>query len=179
MATSSSSLLPLVARGDSRAMRQCMLTHQRLVRAIARRFVRGEAEIDDAVQDVFVDVWRSAKRFDGRTQERTFIAMITRRRLIDRLRRSRRRPTTESFDERVNPPESAGAAATVEAASEAALAAKHIQRLRPAQQHVLLLSAVRGMSHSEIAHELDMPLGTVKAHAKRGMAELRSHLAAA
>lgn len=169
------SLLHRVAQGDARAFRACMQSHARLVRSIARRLLRGDAELDDATQDVFVAVWRSAGRYDGRVDERAFIAMIARRRLIDRLRTKRRRPITSPLDDS---PGSREAADAVEACGEAVLASKHLGALRPAERRVIMLSAVGGMSHSEISSELGLPLGTVKTYASRGMAQLRRALSA-
>lgn len=171
--TTPDSLLHRVANGDAGAFRACMHAHLRLVRAIARRFVRGDAEMDDATQEIFVAVWRSAERYDGRVDERSFIAMIARRRLIDRLRSKNRRPLTSPLDD--GPP-SRAAADTVEACGEAVFARKHLGSLRPAERRVIMLSTVGGMSHSEISSELGLPLGTVKTHAKRGMAQLRRAL---
>lgn len=168
--TLQTSLMPRIAQGDTSAMRACMTAYQGLVRALARRFGHPDAEIDDVVQDVFVDVWRSSGRYDGRVTDASFVSMITRRRLIDRLRRAERRPRTEPFDA---PASCDGASERVEAHSEVALAAKHLRCLRPEQRSVLLLGALGGCSHQEISSELSMPLGTVKAHARRGMSQLR------
>lgn len=163
------SLLSRIAGGDENALRTCIREHQPLVRALARRMVRA-ADVDDAVQDIFFELWRAAPRYDARVSERSFVAMLARRRLIDRVRRAARRPRTEPL---VAPTLCAGASDRIEACSEMAFAEKHLRSLRPAQRNVLLLSALAGLSHREIATRLDMPLGTVKAHARRGMDSLR------
>ena len=168
------SLMVRVARNEAGALRACIETYRRLVRAIGRRLLRGEAELDDLVQEVFVDVWRSAERYDGRVSEATFVSMIARRRMIDHLRRASRRPTTSTLEEAAP---CAGATERVEAHSEAALATKHLCALRPEQQTVLLLWGLGGLSHHEISDELGLPIGTVKAHARRGMRQLRRSLA--
>lgn len=165
-------LMSRIAAGDDEALRICIRDNQRLVRSLARRMTKS-ADVDDAVQDVFVDVWRSAARYDGRVSERSFVAMIARRRLVDRLRRSSRRPATEAL---TAPAPCENAPQRMEARSEIAMADKRLRELRPVQRDVLLLSAMGGMSHSEISVQLKMPLGTVKAHARRGMAELRRSL---
>ncbi|MCX5746449.1 MAG: sigma-70 family RNA polymerase sigma factor, partial [Proteobacteria bacterium] len=87
-------LLARVAVGDRGALRECLDRYGGLVWSIARRFEASEAE--DAVQEIFVDLWKSAVRYDPEVaSEPTFIAMIARRRLIDRRRSRGRRPATE------------------------------------------------------------------------------------
>jgi RNA polymerase sigma-70 factor (ECF subfamily) len=66
--------------------------------------------------------------------------------------------------------------ARLEACAEARLAAGALARLRPEQRLVLLLSACHGLSHEEIASTVNMPLGTVKAHARRGLLRVREML---
>src|SRR6476646_5693685 len=85
------SLLARVAAGDPAAVRACLAQFGGLVWSIARRFEPSDAE--DAVQEIFLDVWRSAGSYNPALgSEATFVATITRRRLIDRQRTRRRRP---------------------------------------------------------------------------------------
>lgn len=164
-------LLTRVASGDPGAVRDCLARYGGLVWSIARRFEAGDAE--DAVQEIFLDLWRSAARFDPRiASEPTFVAMIARRRLIDRQRTRRRRPTTEAIT--AEPP-TTDPAARPDSCAEAAQAARALDRLRPEQRHVLVL-ATHGLSHGEIAERTGMPLGTVKAHARRGLQSIRAAL---
>src|SRR5215813_10857739 len=89
-------LLARVAGGDPGAVRDCLARYGGLVWSIARRFEGGDAE--DAVQEIFLDLWRSAARFDPQiASEPAFVAMIARRRLIDRRRTRQRRPITEAI----------------------------------------------------------------------------------
>ena len=166
------SLLARVAQGDALAVREVLARYGGLVWSIARRFELADAE--DAVQEIFLDLWKSAARFDPRVaSEATFIAMIARRRLIDRRRTRRRRPTTEQLPE---VPTFADGAMQPDASAEASKAAQALSRLRPEQQKVLVLATCHGMSHGEIAAETGMPLGTVKAHARRGLMSIRAAL---
>ncbi len=167
------SLLSRIAHNDPQAVRECITRYRGLVWSIARRFTRSTSDAEDAVQDVFVAVWRSAARFDETAgSEATFISTIARRRLIDRLRRDQRRPVTETLEgELVDHGND-----RIEARAEAALAARAISRLRPVQRDVLVLSAMHGMSHGEIADTLNLPLGTVKTHARRAMIRVRREL---
>jgi len=166
-------LLERVAAGDPDAVRGCLDRFGGLVWTLSRRALATRSEADDAVQDIFVDVWRSAGRYDPSiASESAFVAMIARRRLIDRQRRSGRRPKEEAIGERVSvdttPPETpASADDDVRAASEA------FKQLSEDQQRVLRLSIHHGLSHEKIARATDLPLGTVKTHARRGLIKLR------
>lgn len=164
-------LLARVALGDAVAVRECLAKYGGLVWSIARRFDPNDAE--DAVQEIFLDLWKSAARYEASLgSEATFIATIARRRLIDRRRSRRRRPETEEItdivleDPGVSPVESA----------EAKQAAKALGQLKPEQRQVLVLATCHGLSHNEIAAHTGMPLGTVKAHARRGLISIRAAL---
>jgi RNA polymerase sigma factor (sigma-70 family) len=166
------SLLSRVAHGDPGAVRDCLARYGALVWSIARRFEGNDAE--DAVQEIFLDLWRTAPRFDPRlSSEPTFIAMIARRRLIDRRRMRLRRPTTETI---AAEPPIADHARGPDTCAEASQAARALEQLRPEQRRVLLLATCHGMSHGEIAEQTGMPLGTVKAHVRRGLQSIRAAL---
>jgi RNA polymerase sigma-70 factor, ECF subfamily len=167
------SILVRVARGDAQAVREFIAEFGGLVRAIARRMARTRADADDAVQEIFVDVWRSASRFDpSRGSEKVFVTTIARRRLIDRLRRTKMSHLHESEealeDIRWAEPGDAG-----EVALEAERAAAVVARLRPDQRKVLSMGLLEGMTHSEIARATGMPLGTVKTQMRRGLIQVR------
>ncbi|MBA4029103.1 MAG: RNA polymerase subunit sigma-24 [Planctomyces sp.] len=152
-----------------------------LVHALARRFCHQSAEIDDAVQDIFLAVWRSAPRYDPALgSEETFVAMVARRRLIDRQRRAMRRPAPVmgmDLGASVGRPLTEDEAAPSEPGDIGQRALRLLESLRPEQQTVLRLSICRGLSHEEIAALLGMPLGTVKTHVRRGLIALRERLA--
>ena len=135
--------------------------------------LRNTTDAEDAVQEIFVDVWRNADRYDEKiSSETTFIAMLARRRLIDKLRHSQRRLSPDSLDDVLLEPFTR-ADKTLEMCMEAEQAAEAMRTLRPEQQQVLRLSIVEGMSHQEIAEATGMPLGTVKTHARRGLLQVR------
>ncbi len=160
-----------VAEGDAAAIRECLARYGNLVWSIARRF--EAADVEDAVQEIFLDLWKSAARFDPAVASETaFVAMIARRRLIDRRRARNRRPTAVA-----EMPESlADPGTSPDTCAEATQAARALDQLRPEQRHVLVLSTVGGLSHGEIAAQTGMPLGTVKAHARRGLLSIRAAL---
>lgn len=174
------SVLARVGAGDASAVRDALQRFGGLVWALARRMSANTSDAEDAVQEIFVDVWKSAKKFDPAAgSEATFVAMIARRRLIDRMR-ARQRRREEQLTDTKDPPDPVQELAQQtrgELAAEAGLAAKALAQLRPEQRRVLLLATYHGLSHEEIAVQTGMPLGTVKAHARRGLLRIREMLA--
>jgi RNA polymerase sigma factor (sigma-70 family) len=169
-------ILKRIAAGDRDAASDCLDKYGGLVWSIARKMLRNQSDAEDAVQEIFIDVWKNAARFDeGQASETTFIAMIARRRIIDRIRHSSRRITADSFEDIVAEPESRDDR-KVQTSVEAAQAAEALRTLKPEQQKVLQLSIVQGLSHQEIADITGMPLGTVKTHARRGILQAREIL---
>ncbi|HQZ81753.1 MAG TPA: sigma-70 family RNA polymerase sigma factor [Pyrinomonadaceae bacterium] len=170
------SILKRIATGDRNAVEDCLNSYGGLVYSIARKLLANEADAEDAVQEAFIDVWKNAGRFDPTVaSEATFIAMITRRRVIDRIRHSGRRISTDPIEDMVQEPGDRGHKA-IEVNVEANEAAEAMRALRPEQQQVLRLSIVDGMSHQEIADLTGIPLGTVKTHARRGLLRVREAL---
>jgi RNA polymerase sigma-70 factor (ECF subfamily) len=167
-------LLPLIASGDKDAVQHCIDRYGGLVWSLARRFTGTDTDAEDATQDIFLDIWKSASRFDpGVASETTFVAMIARRRLIDRRRRESRQPAREAIFE-----DSLGDAQTPDDMSEeATVAVRALKNLSEDQQKVLRLSIFHGLTHERISEATGMPLGTVKTHARRGLIKLRDLLA--
>ncbi len=171
-------LLQHVAAGDQNAVAGVLDRYGGLVWSLARRFSSSQSDAEDAVQEIFVDLWKSAARYDPSVaSEATFIAMIARRRLIDRRRRSARAPALRELNDSVgagtaeNPAHPCG-----EVGEEAAIALRALQDLRPEQQRVLRLSVFQGLSHERISEVTGLPLGTVKTHARRGLMRVREIL---
>lgn len=172
-------LLQRVARGDQDAVRACLDRFGGLVWSLARRMTPTHAEAEDAVQEIFVEVWKNAYRYDASVASETaFVAMIARRRLIDRRRRAVRQLDRHGLPES----EPAATPASEMSADErevANAAMSAMSRLSDEQQRVLRLSLVQGLSHERIAGATGLPLGTVKTHARRGLIRLRELLTAA
>ncbi|MCC7063276.1 MAG: sigma-70 family RNA polymerase sigma factor [Planctomycetes bacterium] len=169
-------LLPKIAAGDPEAVEAFLRRHSNMVWGLARRFCRSAEDAEDATQEILVEVWKSAERYDSRAgSEVTFLMTIARRRLIDRARRQGRRPAAELLED----------AGTIAAPAQKDRAEMHdeVQRaqdalaqLRPEQREVLGLALGHGRTHQEIAASIGMPLGTVKSHARRGLIRLREML---
>jgi RNA polymerase sigma-70 factor (ECF subfamily) len=170
-------LLPRVAAGERLAVQRCIRRYGPIVWSIARRLSPTPADAEDAVQEIFLDVWRHAGRFDPTLgSEKVFVTLLARRTLIDRLRGCRGRlraemPLNDGWDH--EGPSTNRAERDVEVDEARQLLA----RLPELQQRVIALSLVHGMSHAEISASTALPLGTVKTMLRRGIARMRSLLA--
>jgi len=169
-------ILNRIASGDKSAVQECLNTFGGLVWSLARRMCPNKNDAEDAVQEIFIDIWKNAQRFDAsQASETTFVAMIARRRLIDRIRKTNRQPNVDSFEDILVEPSDA-TDKQVQISVEAKEAAEAMRDLRPEQRQILHLSIIQGFSHQEIADALEMPLGTVKTHARRGLIQIREIL---
>lgn len=171
-------LLQRIARGDQNAVEACLDTFGGLVWSLAKKYVASRADVEDAVQDIFVAIWKAADRYDPAVaSEAAFIATIARRRLIDRNRRAAVRPDVATLPDESDAfrmPDMTSHGADI--ADEAARAAEALKQLRPEQQKVVWLAVYHGWAQSEIAEKLDLPLGTVKTHVRRGLIKIREVL---
>ena len=169
-------ILKRVADGDEAAVKECLDTYGGLVWSLARRMMRNNDDAEDAVQEIFLDIWKNAGRYDETlAKETTFIATIARRRLIDRLRRMNRRITADSLEDTVAEPV-ARDDRDIQRSVEARQAAEVLDHLNPSQQQALQLSIVYGLSHQEIADTTRIPLRTIKTNIRRGLLVARSLL---
>lgn len=173
-------MLPRVAAGERDAMQECIDTYGGLVWSLAHSLSATQAEAEDAVQEIFMDLWKTADRYDTtRASETTWVAMIARRRLIDRRRRAQRIPlTTEISDELTEtlPDPVPEYDHVIEMSAEAAQATKAMLQLKATQQLVLRLAVYQGMTYQEIAQATGIPLGMVKTYIRRGLLHIRHAL---
>ncbi|MGB6309801.1 MAG: sigma-70 family RNA polymerase sigma factor [Steroidobacteraceae bacterium] len=172
----SPSVLQRIAGGDPAAVRECIEQYGALVWSLARRLSRSPSDAEDATQEIFLDIWRSAGRFDAsRGSDKVFIATIARRRLIDRLRKATAEPPmvpVEALEEEAW----ADPGTASETSIEAEQAGRALAQLRPEQRQVLELGLLHGLSQSEIALRLQLPLGTVKSFMRRGLITVREYM---
>jgi RNA polymerase sigma-70 factor (ECF subfamily) len=163
-------LLRRTADGDRKALGELFDRFAGFANGLALRILRDRREAEDVVQEVFLQVWRQAERFDAaRGTPAAWIGTITRTRALDRLRRRAAR--------REEPSEAAPAAASAAPAAEDALAVRAALAALPNdQRREIELAYYEGLTQSEIAQRLGEPLGTVKTRIRSGMMRLREAL---
>jgi len=169
------SILVRIASGERTAVQECIDLYGGLVWSLARRLSPTPSDAEDAVQEIFIDIWKNASRFDANlAPERVFVTMIARRRLIDRMRKTARVPRVEELSDEIvdHHPHALRADTSVEAAE----AVRALETLKSEQRNVLELSIYDGYTHQEIAARTGLPLGTVKTHARRGLLRVREAL---
>jgi RNA polymerase sigma-70 factor (ECF subfamily) len=173
-ATSDETLLGLIAAQDKDAMRLLFARHNVRVYRFALRIVGNEATAEDVVTEVFLDVWRNAARFEGRSQVATWILGIARFKALS----SRRRRTLDELDEDVveaiedtaDTPEAA-----FEKSERSAILQDCLRQLSPAHREVVDLIYYHEQSIDEVARITGVPENTVKTrafHARKKIAEL-------
>ena len=171
-----SPLLPLVAQGDNQAIAACIERYSGLVWSLARRFLSDSGSAEDAVQEIFVEIWKVASRFDPeRGSEVAFVSTLTRRRLIDRIRRQARRQEDVTLVEEP---------VAIAIAPEQALASREdldhakqlVSSLQPQLRQAVELALYDGLSHTEISERMEVPLGTAKSLIRRGLTQVRQRV---
>jgi RNA polymerase sigma-70 factor (ECF subfamily) len=158
-----------LAAGDTKALAEFYDRYAGLVNALALRILRDSADAEDVVQEVFLQAWRQADRFDPRrgTPE-AWLCTIARTRALDRLRRR--------VSRREEPAEAAPAPTQVPRAVEGLAVRKALASLSPDQRTALELAYYEGLTQTEIAARLDTPLGTIKTRIRTAMIRLREAL---
>jgi len=168
-------ILARIARGDDAALGELYDRFGRVAYGLALRILRDRALAEDAVQEAFLTVWRSAEGYRrDRAKPGAWILTLVHRRAVDLVRREDRR-RGEPLDE---PPETPGASVEEEADLRGRRAAVQaaLEQLPGEQRQALELAYYGGFTQSELAERLGVPLGTVKSRMFAGLARLRELL---
>ena len=166
------SILKLIAKGEDRAFNLLIEKYGNLVWSIGRKFLYNESDVEDAVQEVFIAIWKAAEKFDHtKASEVTFISMIARRRFIDYLRKVSKHRNLQSIDE--DNGQELFKESILNESTDLQLIKDAIGTLEIEDQELLNLSVYQGYSHSEIAKLLNIPLGTVKTRIRRNLIKLK------
>lgn len=173
--------LDRMRRGDEGGLAELYDRHGRFVYALAVRIVRDRGDAEDVTQEVFVQAWTHAERFDaGRGQVVAWLMNIARARAIDLLRRRRVRPQPatdgapmETTDLTPGQDVQLDWSRRAEAVQQAMASLPLLQRL------AVELAFFEGLTHAEIAEQLQVPLGTIKTRVRQGLLKLRDSLAGA
>jgi RNA polymerase sigma-70 factor (ECF subfamily) len=172
---SDDALLALVARGDEEALAALYDRYSGVAYAIALRVVRDSGLAQDAVQDAFLAAWRTAAGFDpARGTASTWLLTLVHRRAVDIVRREQRRrtePLGEGAADAGGPVDEDAVIRDRRRTVQEALA-----RLPPEQRQALELAYYGGLTQSELADRLGLPLGTVKSRMFAALARLRDLL---
>ena len=170
-----------MARGDQNAVGELYDRHGRLIFSLALRVLRDQGDAEDVVQDVFLQAWREAARFDlTRGNVVAWLVMVTRSRAIDRLRRRQARPALSGDAAPADrPDERPSAHVQMEWQSRATEVRRALETLPLLQRAAVELAFFDGLTHSEIAEQLEVPLGTVKTRVRQGLLKMRDCLAGA
>jgi RNA polymerase sigma-70 factor (ECF subfamily) len=174
---SDEALVALVARGDETALAELYDRVSGIAYGLALRVLRDERLAEDAVQEGFLGVWRTAAAFRAeRAKASTWILTLVHRRAVDLVRREERRRAEPLTDD-------IGAQGTTEGTEEAAWLRFERERVQAAlrqlpdvQREALELAYYGGFSQSELADRLGVPLGTIKSRMFAGLARLRELL---
>jgi RNA polymerase sigma-70 factor, ECF subfamily len=175
------SLIRLIAQARPEALGELYDRYGRLVFGLALNSVRDPRTAEEITQDVFLRAWQRAGQYRAdRGQVSTWLTSIARHRAIDQLRRRSSRPEQHSIGWAEVPlqaqPSSNGPEKAVPLNLDRERVRHAMAELPQEQKHVLALAYFRGLSHSEIARALDLPLGTVKTRVRLGMQKLRRTL---
>ena len=166
------SILSLIAKGEDRAFNLLIDKYGNLVWSIGRKFLYKESDVEDAVQDVFIAIWKAAEKFDHtKASEVTFISMIARRRFIDYLRKVSKHRNLQSIDG--DKGQELFKESILNDSTDLQLIKDAIGTLEIEDQELLKLSIYQGYSHSEIARLLNIPLGTVKTRIRRNLIKIK------
>jgi RNA polymerase sigma factor (sigma-70 family) len=171
-----SPLLQRCASGDRAAFRRLYDRWGSRLYGIALRITRQPGMASDAVHDAFLQVWQQANRFDpGRGSAESWLIGLTRYRALDIVRRQRREVLGYEADERED--EAPDALARLVSTAEGAALHRCLSELEEDRRRLLVMAFVDGLSHSELAARLSVPLGTIKSWIRRSLGSLRECLA--
>jgi RNA polymerase sigma-70 factor, ECF subfamily len=172
-------LLARLAGGDQQALSELYDRYASMLLALAFRVVGDHAEAEEVLQEVLVQAWRQAERYNPeRSSVSTWLVMMTRSRAIDRIRNRKVVDRTHAAMQREEPPahESPVGAQSVLHQERATRLRAELDKLPEEQRQVLELAFFSGMTQREIAAETGIPLGTVKTRTLLAMKKLRAAL---
>ena len=170
-------ILDLIAKNHPGSFEMLIEKYGNLVWSIGKKFLGNQSDLEDAVQEVMIAIWKSADKFDAnKASEITFVSMIARRRFIDYLRKITKHKSEDSMDDDNNNIHLYKESILNEE-TDLALVKSAIEDFDTDDQELLNLSVYQGYSHSEISEILDIPLGTVKTRIRRNLMKLKDTFA--
>ena len=179
-ATSDAELMAALARQESDAMKEIYTRYETTLRAVIQSVLHEEADTDDVLHDVFLQLWNHADRFVAEKGLHGFLVTLARRRALDRLRRRLAyRRATDRFEvqQKADFQDDVRAHDFQPTNSDLSeLLRKMIRQLPVAQQEVVQLTFFEGLSQREIAARKSIALGTVKTRLQLAQKKLLNQL---
>jgi RNA polymerase sigma-70 factor (ECF subfamily) len=174
-------LLVKVGKGDKASLGDLYDRYSTVLYSVALRILNNQAEAEDVLQEIFVQIWDKASLYDpSRGKPLTWMMSMTRNKSIDRLRSLQRRYRLHDEAEQESKIQEssvrADAADGVYAAENSRAIRNAVMQLSPEQRQAIEMAYFSGLTQSEIAEKLEEPLGTIKARIRRGMLKLRDIL---
>jgi RNA polymerase sigma-70 factor, ECF subfamily len=168
-------LLARSARGDQAAFARLYDATAARVHGLVLRVVRNPALAEEVTQEVFLEVWRTASRFDrGRGSALSWLLTMAHRRAVDRVRSAEAASRNETTYHRQNPEvEHDQTAEAAEASLEARRVRDALAALTEVQRQALELAYFGGYTHTQVATMLDLPVGTAKTRIRDGLIRMR------
>ena len=171
-----SDLMSRVAQNDEAAVVELYDRFGSLVFRMAYQSMPTRPEAEDAVQEIFVRLWRTAARYDDeRSALVTWVMLIARRHLVDKLRRNRARLKASSLDQPLAPipPAAEAQSSRLDTDERMKVLMKRIEALPELQRTVVTRAYLGGQTLRQIGEELNTPLGTIKSALSRALVRLR------
>jgi RNA polymerase sigma-70 factor, ECF subfamily len=168
-------LVRALSKGDAQALASLYDRYGSVLLALGQRILGSPREAEDLLHDVFLEVWRRAADYDrGRGTVRAWLMMRMRSRALDRKRAQGRTRVVLAEDGRL--PEADAGGEDPALAPDREVVRKAVAKLPPDQRAVLELGYFEGLTSSEIAERIEIPVGTVKSRVARGLAQLRADI---
>jgi RNA polymerase sigma-70 factor, ECF subfamily len=179
---SDTALMQRLAQQDSNALETLYDRYSRPVYSLVLRILQQAGNAEEVLQDVFLQLWRNAHRYDSaRGPLGPWLLTMARHRALDllRLKREKQRRQEDELDFRDMICSAPNPEALAQQESRAASVRSVLGALPDRQRRAIELAYFEGMTHSEIAESMSEPLGTVKSWIRNGLLRLRQELEAA
>ena len=172
--TSDETLVAQIAQRDKHALQLLYSRHHVRIYRFALRFLNDEAAAEDTVSEVFIDVWRQAERFEGRSQVTTWLLAIARNKALSLLRRRSSEELDDEVAEFIEDPSDNPEAAMLKS-QRASVLQDCLTQLSPAHREIVDLIYYHEKSVDEVAEIISVPANTVKTrmfYARKRIGEL-------
>jgi RNA polymerase sigma-70 factor (ECF subfamily) len=170
-------LVRRAGRGDQAAFAECYDRLSATVHGVVLKVVRDPAQAEEVTQEVFVEMWRQATRFDsGRGSVRSWIVTMAHRRAVDRVRSEQASRDRQVRDAAHTVAEHDDMSTVIESEFDRARVRRSLTQLSDVQREALELAYYGGHTYREVAALLDVAEGTVKSRIRDGLLRLRDEL---